>query len=147
MDKRPEVIVHEHCGESGAIGAGVEALRLWKNGRQTIFIGLDAVRNIRYRTTRNENTRCYFCKNNCLRTFIDVDTSGAAPNPTLPIVNILQSEPLHASAGACGTHHREDPLKAQKQPLVLIQLSPSSTEFAKMPEPQFQDKKQKFRSV
>src|SRR5262245_41863844 len=68
----PEVIVHEHCGESGAIGAGVEALRLWKNGKKTTFIGLDAVAKISYRTTRNENTRCYFCKNNCLRTFIDV---------------------------------------------------------------------------
>jgi predicted CoA-substrate-specific enzyme activase len=68
----PEVIVHEHCGESGAIGAGVEAMRLWKNGRQTTFIGLDPVQKIAYRTTRNESTRCYFCKNNCLRTFIDV---------------------------------------------------------------------------
>src|SRR5262249_28629061 len=68
----PEVIVREHCGESGAIGAGVEALRLWKNGKKTTFIGLDAVAKISYRTTRNENTRCYFCKNNCLRTFIDV---------------------------------------------------------------------------
>jgi predicted CoA-substrate-specific enzyme activase len=71
-EMQPEVIVHEHCGESGAIGAGVEAVRLWKNGRKTTFIGLDAVRDISYRTTRNENTRCYFCKNNCLRTFIDV---------------------------------------------------------------------------
>jgi len=69
-----EVIVHEHCGESGAIGAGVEAMRLYNNGRQTTFIGLDAVQSISYRTTRNENTRCYFCKNNCLRTFIDVQT-------------------------------------------------------------------------
>jgi predicted CoA-substrate-specific enzyme activase len=71
-ESQPEVIVHEHCGESGAIGAAVEALRLWKNGRKTTFIGMDAVQNISYRTTRNENTRCYFCKNNCLRTFIDV---------------------------------------------------------------------------
>src|SRR6201993_2868374 len=70
----PEIIVHEHCGESGAIGAGVEALRLWRNGHRTNFIGLDAVRNIAYRTTRNENTRCHFCKNDCLRTFIDVNT-------------------------------------------------------------------------
>src|SRR5579871_5716684 len=72
--KRPEIIVHEHCGESGAIGAAQEALRLWRNGQQTTFIGLDAVRKIEYRTTRNEATRCYFCKNNCLRTFIDVRT-------------------------------------------------------------------------
>lgn len=68
----PEVIVHEHCGESGAIGAGVEAIRVYNNGHRSSFIGLDATRNISYRTTRNEDTRCYFCKNNCLRTFIDV---------------------------------------------------------------------------
>src|ERR1700735_2065244 len=74
--KEPEIIVHEHCGESGAIGAAQEALRLWNNGRQTTFIGLEAVANIRYRTTRNEDTRCYFCKNNCLRTFIDVNVTG-----------------------------------------------------------------------
>jgi predicted CoA-substrate-specific enzyme activase len=71
----PEIIIHEHCGESGAIGAAVEALRLWKNGHQTEFIGLDAVERITYRTTRNEATRCNFCKNNCLRTFIDIKLS------------------------------------------------------------------------
>src|SRR3954447_19166826 len=142
--KRPEVIVHEHCGESGAIGAAVEALRLWKNGRESTFIGVDAVRNIRYRTTRNESTRCYFCKNNCLRTFIDVDTTGAAPDPAFPIVDIHQTESLSGgcSSGGCGSHH-EDPLKAEKQPLVGIQLSINSTEFAKLPEPKFQDKKTK----
>jgi predicted CoA-substrate-specific enzyme activase len=75
--KQPEVIVHEHCGESGAIGAAEEALRLWRNGQQTTFVGLDAVRRIQYRTTRNESTRCNFCKNNCLRTFIDVRTEPA----------------------------------------------------------------------
>src|SRR5262245_51490451 len=71
-DSEPEIIVHEHCGESGAIGAGVEAMRLYNRGRRTTFIGLDAVRKISYRTTRNEATRCNFCKNNCLRTFIDI---------------------------------------------------------------------------
>src|SRR6185369_14618022 len=71
-DVEPEIIVHEHCGESGAIGAAVEARRLWTNGRRTSFIGLDAVQRITYRTTRNESTRCNFCKNNCLRTFIDI---------------------------------------------------------------------------
>lgn len=76
--REPEIIVHEHCGESGAIGAAQEALRLWTHGKETTFIGLEAVRSIRYRTTRNEETRCYFCKNNCLRTFIDVDVSGGA---------------------------------------------------------------------
>src|SRR3954454_17214888 len=37
-----EVIVHEHCGEAGAIGAALEAGRLWDNGRVSTFIGLDA---------------------------------------------------------------------------------------------------------
>jgi len=70
--KKPDILVHEHCGEAGAIGAGAEALRLWRNGTRTTFIGLEAVRKIEYRTTRNEDTRCNFCKNNCLRTFIDI---------------------------------------------------------------------------
>jgi predicted CoA-substrate-specific enzyme activase len=143
---RPEIIVHEHCGESGAIGAGVEAVRLWKNGRRTSFVGLDAVRAIKYRTTRNESTRCYFCKNNCLRTFIDVDTTGEAPDPAFPTYNVdggaAPALGGSCSTGGCGDHH-EDPLKAAKQPLTMIQMAVGSTEFAKMPEVKFQDKKTK----
>ncbi len=75
-DVQPEIVVHEHCGEAGAIGAAVEALRLWKNGKTTTFIGMEAVAKIAYRTTRNESTRCNFCKNNCLRTFIDIKLTG-----------------------------------------------------------------------
>ena len=83
--KKAEVIVHEHCGESGAIGAATESVRLWKNGLKTSFVGLDAVRRIQYRTTRNEETRCYFCKNNCLRTFIDIKTDH---DPSKDIIQI-----------------------------------------------------------
>ena len=75
--KEPEIIVHQHCGESGAIGAGIEAIRLWRNGHSTTFIGLDAVRKISYRTTHSEDTRCNFCKNACLRTFLDIQTGLA----------------------------------------------------------------------
>jgi predicted CoA-substrate-specific enzyme activase len=76
----PDVIVHQHCGESGAIGCALEAQRLWKEqGLVTRFIGFDAVRRIEFRTTRDENTRCYFCKNKCLRTFIDVRTEAPEP--------------------------------------------------------------------
>jgi len=74
-DVQADVIVHEHCGEAGAIGGALEAGRLWDNGRQTTFIGLEGCASIQYKTTRNEATRCYFCKNKCLRTFIDVKTN------------------------------------------------------------------------
>jgi activator of 2-hydroxyglutaryl-CoA dehydratase/predicted nucleotide-binding protein (sugar kinase/HSP70/actin superfamily) len=72
----PEIMVHPHCGEAGAIGAGLEAMRLWSNGLATSFIGLDAVSRIRYSSTCNEETRCRFCKNACLRTFLDVQIAG-----------------------------------------------------------------------
>lgn len=130
--KEPEIIVHEHCGESGAIGAAQEALRLWRKGKLTTFIGLDAVRQIRYRTTRNEDTRCYFCKNNCLRTFIDVDVApstakakveppvvvaedrAATPDEVSAVVaNLPSLEQIQAnlpaeSHGSCSTGHGHD---------------------------------------
>ncbi|MDJ0945878.1 MAG: BadF/BadG/BcrA/BcrD ATPase family protein [Kiloniellales bacterium] len=69
----PEIVVHRHCGESGAIGCALEAHRVWsEHGRKTRFIGIDRVAQIVYRTTQSEATRCNFCKNNCLRSFIDV---------------------------------------------------------------------------
>jgi predicted CoA-substrate-specific enzyme activase len=92
-DVRPEVIVHEHCGEAGAIGAALEAGRLWDNGRTTTFIGLEACKHIEYKTTRNEATRCYFCKNKCLRTFIDVKTSIVNPDYRPPVKTKVPLEP------------------------------------------------------
>lgn len=78
----PEIIVHPHCGETGAIGAALEARRLWaEEGRATAFIGLERVGLIRYTTAHNEATRCHFCKNECVRTFIDVCTDAAATVP------------------------------------------------------------------
>jgi predicted CoA-substrate-specific enzyme activase len=94
--RQPEIIVHEHCGESGAIGAGVEALRLWRNGMRTTFIGLDSVRKIEYRTTRNEDTRCNFCKNTCLRTFIDIKMDTLLPLPVTPAKKKVSKVPLAA---------------------------------------------------
>ncbi|MBT3252540.1 MAG: CoA activase [Candidatus Marinimicrobia bacterium] len=71
-EEKANIIVHEHCGESGAIGAAIESIRIWENGHETSFIGLEAAKNIQYNSTTNEDTRCYFCKNKCLRTFLDV---------------------------------------------------------------------------
>ena len=86
----PEVVVHKHCGESGAIGTALEAHRLYHElGQRTNFIGLDRVAQIRYRTTRNENTRCYFCKNKCLRTFIDVKTTSDSQPAAVSTATVL----------------------------------------------------------
>ncbi|MBV8570156.1 MAG: hypothetical protein JO319_06065 [Acidobacteriaceae bacterium] len=134
--REPEIIVHEHCGESGAIGAAVESRRLWLNGRQTTFIGLDAVERIRYRTTRNEDTRCYFCKNNCLRTFIDVDVNGGDGASAEPISQKQNQTAVFVAPETVS-------LKAAAQPLVQIHLSASSTETVKLPEPKFQERKTK----
>src|ERR1700678_3984220 len=157
--KVPEIIVHEHCGESGAIGAAQEALRLWNNGKRTTFIGLDAVRNIRYRTTRNEDTRCYFCKNNCLRTFIDVDVTAAQDSQdhnhshepavaAAQVVNQLPSlETIQANADAgssCSTGSSRGSFKAKIEPLIQIQMSPGSSKVVELPKPvDFQPRKTK----
>jgi predicted CoA-substrate-specific enzyme activase len=73
---KPNVIVHQHCGETGAIGAALEAIQLWQSGKPTSFIGLDATDRLQYTSTTSESTRCHFCKNKCLRTFIDVTLDG-----------------------------------------------------------------------
>ena len=84
LERKPDIVVHQHCAEAGAIGAAVEAMRLWQNGQRTTFIGLDAVARITYHTARNEDTRCHFCKNACLRTFVDVQTGGPAEEAPSP---------------------------------------------------------------
>jgi predicted CoA-substrate-specific enzyme activase len=83
--KSCDIRVHRHCGESGAIGCALEVRRLWRDDQPTPFIGIDRARRIRHRTIRREETRCHFCKNFCLRTFIDVhtaDSDAAGPEAT-----------------------------------------------------------------
>jgi activator of 2-hydroxyglutaryl-CoA dehydratase/predicted nucleotide-binding protein (sugar kinase/HSP70/actin superfamily) len=78
QSREPEIVLHEHCGEAGAIGAGLEAIRLWRHGRQTSFIGLDAADRVSFQARCDEGTRCHFCTNECVRTFVDVSI-GADP--------------------------------------------------------------------
>jgi predicted CoA-substrate-specific enzyme activase len=104
-----DVIVHEHCGEAGAIGAALEAGRLWDNGRVSTFIGLEACQHIQYKTTRDESTRCYFCKNKCLRTFIDVKTN---------VVNINYKPPVKTKV----------PLEAGAQRLIIATCEKGTVE-------------------
>ena len=80
-EAEPEIFVHPHCGEAGAIGAALHMLEQHVQGRHSSFIGMDALDQIRYTTVRNEETRCGFCSNRCARTFIEVnDGDGAAPS-------------------------------------------------------------------
>ncbi len=78
QSRQPDIVLHEHCGEAGAIGAGLEAIRLWRAGHQTTFIGLDAAKRVTFDTTCDDDTRCHFCKNECVRTFIDVSVGAPA---------------------------------------------------------------------
>jgi predicted CoA-substrate-specific enzyme activase len=114
----PSVVVHRFCGEAGAIGAGLEARRLHHElGVRTSFIGLDRVRQIAYRTTRSEATRCYFCKNKCLRTFIDVRT-GAAPEESAPVIPVR----------ALSTRASKVPLAPDEQRLIIATCEKGTVE-------------------
>ncbi len=72
----PEIVVHAHAGECGAIGAALEAMRLHAEGRASTFIGMAAAQRIEYRTQRGSETRCALCRNRCARTFIDITAAG-----------------------------------------------------------------------
>lgn len=111
----PEIVVHEHCGESGAIGAALEAGRIFQRGHRTSFIGLHAIPKIHFQTTRNEETRCNYCRNNCLRTFLDVSTN----EPSMPTARVT-APPV---------------LSAQPSPLVDIQAAPGARTVVEMPKP------------
>ncbi len=119
----PVITVHHHCGEAGAIGCAFEAHRLYhEDGRRTTFIGLDAVRSIAYRTTRNENTRCGFCKNKCVRTFIDVKAARngkARPAPSMKSKVPLDVDEQRLIIATCekGGVEDLDAMKAIKQGL------------------------------
>ncbi len=66
-----EVFVHPHCGEAGAIGAALEALRVVARRGRSRFVGMEAAIALRYEARNDESTRCHFCENECSRTFVD----------------------------------------------------------------------------
>ncbi len=88
----PRVSVHRFTGESGAIGAALEAIRVYRPGEATPFIGFEALANLTYQTRRDESTRCDFCKSKCLRTFVDVELPRK-PTPKSPLT-LVAEEPL-----------------------------------------------------
>ncbi|MBI2222643.1 MAG: CoA activase [Acidobacteria bacterium] len=106
-EAEPDIVVHEHAGECGAIGAALEAIRVVEAGRGTTFIGLDTVGRIRYHTTRGEETRCRFCRNACIRTFIDISTGdGEARRVIVAACEKGAQEDLAAFRAAHATEKR-----------------------------------------
>ncbi len=69
-----EIAVHPFCGEAGAIGAALEARDLWAAGKTTQFPGLEAIEKLQFRSISGEQTRCRFCSNSCIRTFVEYET-------------------------------------------------------------------------
>jgi predicted CoA-substrate-specific enzyme activase len=76
-NKIPEIFVHKFTSVCGAIGAALEASSLVKRhpAFKTLFAGIDPVMSIQYESVHNETTRCNFCRNKCIRTFINITSS------------------------------------------------------------------------
>ncbi|KPJ89665.1 MAG: hypothetical protein AMS17_00980 [Spirochaetes bacterium DG_61] len=70
--------VHPYKEVAGAIGAAIEAKRVVSTAprpRKSRFIGFSDLQEIRHSAKRDEETRCHFCTNRCLRTVITI-TAG-----------------------------------------------------------------------
>lgn len=127
----PRIIVHPHCGESGAIGCALEAQRLTREqGRRTTFVGLDNVQRIEYKVTRDERTRCGFCKNKCIRTFIDVKVGATDDEQAVDLsTRVLKSgaeeghptrfKKGHADTPGADGHGSQMPLRQGQKRLIV----------------------------
>lgn len=71
-----DIRVHPFRGEAGAIGAALEARDLWLAGKRTQFPGLEAMETLRFHAESGENTRCRYCRNECMRTFLHYEIDG-----------------------------------------------------------------------
>jgi activator of 2-hydroxyglutaryl-CoA dehydratase len=119
-DVEPEIIVHEHCGESGAIGAPSRRCASGRTARRRrSSASRPCERKITYRTTRNEATRCNFCKNNCLRTFIDVKMGGRASRRTVAAA----AKP----AAAAESHAVQGASRPRKPPKFVSKQRPTTS--------------------
>jgi predicted CoA-substrate-specific enzyme activase len=71
-DGFPEVKIHPNCCEAGAIGAALEVMDRYRTTQRTIFPGFASLDAIDYSIRRDESTRCQYCTNRCLRTFVEL---------------------------------------------------------------------------
>ncbi|MGO9338076.1 MAG: BadF/BadG/BcrA/BcrD ATPase family protein [Terracidiphilus sp.] len=72
----PEVVIHPNCCEAGAIGAALEAAENCCSQNASSFAGFEFLDRLSYSIRRDESTRCHFCTNRCLRTFVDLSTDA-----------------------------------------------------------------------
>ncbi len=91
---RPEVVVHPNCCEAGAIGAALQAMEGYEEGHRTTFPGFEFLDTLEYSILRDETTRCHFCANACLRTFVELsnEASGAPERKRIIIANCERGE-------------------------------------------------------
>jgi hypothetical protein len=77
-DGIPELRIHPNCCEAGAIGAALEVMERYRTTQRTVFPGFASLDKIEYSIRRDESTRCRFCANHCLRTFVELRSGGPA---------------------------------------------------------------------
>ena len=97
---QPEVVVHPNCCEAGAIGAALQAMENYAAGHSTRFPGFELLDTLEYSILRDETTRCHFCANRCLRTFVELSTEagGATGKKRIIIANCERGEAESAEA-------------------------------------------------
>jgi predicted CoA-substrate-specific enzyme activase len=95
----PEIAVHPHCSEAGAIGAALEAMEQRKeDDRASSFCGFAQLDALRYAMRRDESTRCGFCANHCMRTFLDLEAHDEEPARRVIIATCERGEAENAEA-------------------------------------------------
>jgi len=107
------ILVHPHTGESGAIGAAMESM-----GESSSFIGFEALASLTFSSTRNESTRCLFCKNKCMRTFIDL-ASGEEQSKRY-IIAPCEKGTVEAKDDMLSVQKRMDEIKIRNPNLPLL---------------------------
>ncbi len=97
---QPEVVVHPNCCEAGAIGAALQAMERQGAGHSTRFPGFEFLDTLEYSILRDETTRCHFCANRCLRTFVELsnEAGGATRRKRIIIANCERGEAESAEA-------------------------------------------------
>jgi predicted CoA-substrate-specific enzyme activase len=82
----PEVVIHPNCCEAGAIGAALEAAENSRSQNASRFPGFESLDRLSYAIRRDESTRCHFCANRCLRTFVELSTDARSTSESKRVI-------------------------------------------------------------